>query len=297
MRKGVLLAALALAVAVVGTAVAAFPQDSVKLYTGCLNSGGNITYVKEGDSPLQACASPKQVVKLSGGDITSVTAGTGLSGGGTNGAVTLSLDSAHSLPSGCTSGEVVKSSGSDTWTCAADNDHTYTNGTGLDLSGDTFSIASNYRVTNDQSCTSGKFATGIDSDGNLSCQAPSTGAKAFAAVQSPSTVGIPSDSAFHLVAQLTVGAGSYAVTAIGRTFQSADRVSQMACQLKSGATVAARGGASTDNNLGLDFVGGGSVAIFTVQNLSTVTTLSVLCATGEDGVFAEDFGIQAVSLG
>ena len=66
MRKGVLLTALALAVAVVGTAVAAFPQDSVKLYTGCLNSGGNITYVKEGDSPLQACSSPKQVVKLSG---------------------------------------------------------------------------------------------------------------------------------------------------------------------------------------------------------------------------------------
>lgn len=140
MRKGVLVAALALAVALVGTAVAAFPQDSVKLYTGCLNSGGNITYVKEGDSPLQPCPSAKQVLKLSGGDITSVTAGSGLSGGGTNGAVTLSLDAAHSLPTACANGDVPKSTGAGAWNCGADEDTTYSAGTGLALNGTQLSL-------------------------------------------------------------------------------------------------------------------------------------------------------------
>jgi hypothetical protein len=176
MRKLTLLAAIAVAVAVAGTAVAAFPQDNVKLYTGCLNSGGTLTYVAEGENPLQACSSPKQVVKLSGGDITSVNtpAGSGLSGGNTNGAITLSLDAAHSLPAGCTNGQVPKSTGSNAWNCGTDNDHTYTaDGTTLGLSGNTFSIASGYRVKNNQSCDGGKFASAIDSTGGLTCTAPS----------------------------------------------------------------------------------------------------------------------------
>jgi hypothetical protein len=178
MRKLTLLAAIAVAIVVAGTAVAAFPQDNVKLYTGCLTGGGALTYVAEGDSPLQQCSSPKQVVKLSGGDITSVNtpSGSGLSGGNTNGAVTLTLDAGHSLPTGCTTGEVPKSTGSNAWNCGTDNDHTYTaDGTTLGLSGNTFSIASGYRVKNNQPCDSGKFATGINESGELTCESPSTG--------------------------------------------------------------------------------------------------------------------------
>jgi len=57
------------------------------------------------------------------GDITAVNAGTGLSGGGTSGAVTLSLASAFQLPQTCSNNQVPKWNGS-TWICAADDNTT-----------------------------------------------------------------------------------------------------------------------------------------------------------------------------
>lgn len=61
-------------------------------------------------------------------------AGPGLAGGGTSRDVTLSL-----LTS-CTANQVLKWNGT-TWACAADNDTTYSAGTGLSLVGTTFSVA------------------------------------------------------------------------------------------------------------------------------------------------------------
>ncbi len=55
-----------------------------------------------------------------GGDITGVTAGTGLSGGGLSGDVTLSLGSTYQLPQACTSGQITEWSGTG-WACAADD--------------------------------------------------------------------------------------------------------------------------------------------------------------------------------
>src|SRR5262249_38993953 len=125
-------------------AIAAFPQDNVKLYTGCLTSGGTLVNVAEGDNPLQACASSKQLVKLSGGDITSLTVSAPLTGGGTNGALSIGLDASATLPTCSTTAQVPKwNATTSKWVCGTDNDHTYTaDGTTLNLSGSTFSIAS-----------------------------------------------------------------------------------------------------------------------------------------------------------
>jgi hypothetical protein len=145
--------ALAVGAAIVILAVlatTAFAVDSVITYTGCLNTSGsgagNVSKVKAGDNPLSQCSSGQTQIRLSSGDITSVTAGSGLTGGGTNGAVTLGLSGGYTLPQDCSSGQVAKSDGSNAWACGNDNDTTYSAGTGLSLSGNEFSLAPAYRT-------------------------------------------------------------------------------------------------------------------------------------------------------
>lgn len=74
------------------------------------------------------------------GDITAVHAGSGLSGGGEEGEVTLHISTTYRLPQGCAGGEVAKWDGAG-WTCAPDEDTTYANGEGLLIEGNTFSVA------------------------------------------------------------------------------------------------------------------------------------------------------------
>jgi hypothetical protein len=155
----------------VGTALAAFPDTDVKTYTGCLSSGV-VTNLKEGLSPASPCGSSKQVVQIAGGDITKVTVTGALTGGGDNGALTIGLDPAKTVPSTCTAGQVPKWS-SAVWTCAADNDTTYTAGTGLDLSAaNAFSVKPGYRLP--QGCGDGAVAKSNGS-GGWACAADNAG--------------------------------------------------------------------------------------------------------------------------
>jgi hypothetical protein len=153
---GVAAAALVLSAA---NALAVFPDDHVASYAACLSTAGSaagtFSRVAVGDAPASPCGSNQMLVHLSGGDITSVIAGPGLSGGGSNGSATLSLAAGQALPQTCSSGQIPEWNGTG-WSCGDDNDTTYSNGTGLDLLGTTFSVKPGYRLP--QSCSDGQVA-------------------------------------------------------------------------------------------------------------------------------------------
>jgi hypothetical protein len=167
--------AMALAIGVIaalaGPAVAGH-LATVTSYTGCLVSkDGVIIKIKAGEAPSSPCSGGMTQVHFSGGDITSISVTGALTGGGDNGAITIGLKPEFTLPTGCVSGNIAKWNGS-AWACGTDNDTTYSAGTGLDLTGTSFSIEPAYRVKNQPDCATGQFATGFDGDGDIVCVAP-----------------------------------------------------------------------------------------------------------------------------
>ena len=203
-----------------GTALALGLPGTVKSYTGCLTtSGGTLSMIKEGDAPMKPCPSGSTEAHLSGGDITKVVvSGPGLMGGGDNGDVTIQLDPKYGLRQDCARGQVLKwNDVSSSWFCAADNDTKYTRGTGLELNGTEFSIASDYQVKNGQACDdANEFVNGLDSTGKLDCDAPDqTPIRAYSA-----TSGYVHVAGTSTIISKTLPAGKYVLFAQIRTFNA-----------------------------------------------------------------------------
>lgn len=73
----------------------------------------------------------------------------------------------YRLPQGCTTGQIPSWNGT-AWSCGTDANTTYNTGTGLDLSGTTFSVEPTYRLP--QSCSTNQIAKWNGSA--WACQAP-----------------------------------------------------------------------------------------------------------------------------
>lgn len=315
----------------IGRASAGHEGDDVPSYTGCLTAGGTLTSIQVGDRPTKPCNPSAVVAHFSGGDITAIVAGTGLTGGGTNGETSIALAPSFQLPQTCAADQVAKWDGSG-WSCADDDDgSSYTAGEGLALNGTEFSIKNLYQlpqdcdlgqspvlapglsiqlpewgcttpVEADQACPTGEFARAVDASGSLGCAAPSAGpgggSTAYLAVQrNPANgsefTGILNNGQKFEMVRLNLPSGTYVLSASGVI--SAGRGGLIAyCELIANGIIVHEILISTGDD---EFHVSESLSLTSVVNLPHGGTVPVMCGTSGDGVTGENFRLVATSVG
>ena len=300
-------------VAISGTALAGHQTSGVKSYTGCLVSGdGVIIKIKEGSSPRSACTGGQVEAHFSGGDITKISVGSGLSlpNGGDNGEVRIELAAGQALPQNCTAGRVAEWNGS-AWVCGVDNDTTYSAGTGLDLSaGNAFNIEPAYRLPDKACATAGQFSRGFDSGGVIQCSTPaSSGVEVWATSVAPDlsdAIVLPNGEGKDLTT-LALPVGTFLVTAVAivsdRSGSAGDEEVSVVCGLRNAAfgefPVADGfvdiGEEDADNN-----GPAGSAVVHGLVTLANPDTVRFTCTSlqaDSDGDEAQGVSITAVKVG
>jgi len=130
MRRWIV-AVLAVVVLAGATAVWAIAENldsGPPTVTGCLTPKGDLVDFAVGGSPADDCRKGGTQLSLSGGDITSVVAGTGLEGGADGGSALIGIAERYRLPLGCADGDTARySSTLQYWRCTpVFEPHTYT---------------------------------------------------------------------------------------------------------------------------------------------------------------------------
>lgn len=310
MKRKLLVAVLggAVVAATATTAFAGHQTSGVLSYTGCLSATeGVMIKIKQGDAPKSPCTGGQVQAHFSGGDLTKISVGNGLllPLGGDNGEVRIELAAGQTLPSGCTGGQVIEWNGS-AWVCAADNDTTYAQGTGLDLSlSNVFSIEPAFRVRNDTDCGAGQFATGFNDAGQIACSAPAT-ASGIEVWRSTADVTIlPKDEGVDLI-MMPLPAGTFLVTAVAsvgdRVGSEGDENAHVQCLFRNGAFNAVPGVLDVEVDLSGEFLLGpeAPAVLHGVVTLAAADTLRFTCSGSggdDDPDQASDISMTAVKVG